>query len=261
MQFNATYPLKTQVPTIDVDQFYQALKNAKDLLWEQATPCPCRENEDSEAPRYACPICSGTGWEYETGIAIKGVVAGASTQDNRFREIGWWIDGIIEVTVAPELCPGIQDRYALPRSAMIVQDIPRRKGTVDVLRWPAVQRGMLVEISGTEQQVELSVLRLRVGNADGTAGALLTLGTDFAVTAAGAIDWTLGIARGTAPAIGQRYAIRYYGSPRYIVQSRPHAMRDTKVWRQHGGEKKVPSEFAALPVQSIAKLDWDQRTP
>lgn len=243
------------------DEFYGEIKaHGIRVLWEQATPCPCSDDIATEDGRMGCPVCAGTGWEYETGQEIRAIVTGLLAKDSPFMVDGRFEFGDVLITVPPEQTPGFRDRYTLLDSVMVVQDLVKRTGATDRLRWPVAQRGLYLSVSGVPTSVAVSVLRLRRQANDGTVGAVLDIGTDFAVDANGAIVWALGDVRLTAPAVGQRYAARYYGHPRYVVMERPRAIRDTNTAYLAGARKAMPKQYAPLPVASMCRLDWERRT-
>ena len=221
------------------------------LWWEQAALCPCAENPDTVEGRFGCSICRGVGREYLAGMEIRGIITDLTFREVPFELIGRFGFGLVSISLPPEQTPGFMDRFTLLDSAMTIQDLVTRKDTLDDLRWPVIERSVTLSISGVATDVTLSVLHLRRVNSDGSAGPVLTLGTDFVVTVDGKIDWTLGDGAHTAPAVGQRYSIRYYGHPRYLVLDRPRAIRDTRVKFKH--PSRVPQ---IMPVQVLCKLDW-----
>lgn len=229
-------------------------------LWQQASPCPCRENPDTEEGRFDCPVCLGTGWEYDTGTEIRAVMLAQSLKDAPYEVLGHYGFGLVMVTVPPEQAPGFRDRYLLLDSCIVMQDLVRRLGTLDQLRWPVATRTLYLDVSGVPTTTSLSVLSLRRQASDGSAGPLLSLGTDFMVDAQGRIDWTKGDLAGTAPPVGSSYAVRYFAHPRYVVLERPFVVRDTRTMRQSGGRKSSSRQHELLLVRALAKLDWERRT-
>jgi len=156
---------------------------------------------------------------------------------------------MVFLTLLPEHVPGFLDRFTMVDSVMMFREtIVRGSGTTDSLRYPIVTRSL--DLSTGAKDVD--VLHLQAADSSGATSASLTKtqGVDFAVTG-GDIDWTLGIAGGTAPAAGDRYAICYYAAPRYVVTDHPHAFRDTfqKV-------KSATVTFTPMPIQCSAALDF-----
>ncbi len=229
-------------------------------LWEQASPCPCQENADTEEGRFDCSVCGGTGWEYDTGMEIKTIVTSVTLRHAPYELFGRFGFGLVYFTMTPEQTPGFRDRLTVLDSAVVVQDLVKRTGTLDRLRWPVANRSLLLSVSGTPTPVSCSVLRLRRQASDGTAGPLLELDTDFALDAQGRIDWTKGDVAGTAPPVGASYSVRYFAHPRYLVMEQPHALRDTTTVFLSNNRKAVPRQYSPLPVRALAKLDWERRT-
>ena len=256
------FPLKT--PALSYPRPYELYGPLKelglDVLWEQASQCPCRESSETGEGRLGCPVCGGTGWDYDTGTTTRAIVMTAQLKDVPYEIMGHFGEGLVHVTTAPEQAPGRWDRFSLVNSCIVMQDLVKRTGTVDRLRWPVATRSLYLAVSGTPTTVALSVLRLRKQAADGSAGALLELGVDFAVDSQGRIDWTLGLARGTAPAVGEAYAVRYFAHPRYVVIDRPFVARDTRSPYLVGDRKVQPKQELSLLVRSLARLDWERRT-
>lgn len=247
------FPEKFKLPAdINPAEYYDQINaNGLRILWEQAVPCPCAEHSETDSARFNCPICNSHGWEFLPGIETKAIVTSVSLKDAPLEVIGKWGFGLVFVTICPEQAPGYHDRFTLLDSAIVMQDLVEHKGMIDSLRRPIVNRPMRLNVDGQPQEATLSVLHARKANEDGSAGEELTLGQDFEVTEDGKIDWTKGIATGTAPAIGSRYSVRYFGQPAYQVIDHPNAIRDTIV-----RSKLVNQTQAPLPVRALCKLEW-----
>jgi hypothetical protein len=156
---------------------------------------------------------------------------------------------MVFLTLLPEHVPTFLDRYTMADSVITFRESRLRTASaVEALRYPIVTRSLDLAAG----QTAVNVLHLQAANSSGVASSGLTKvqGTDFAVTD-GKIDWTLGVAAGTAPVEGDRYSVAYYASPRYVVTDHPHAYRDT-----FGQVKVISPTFTPLPVQCSAVLDF-----
>jgi len=115
-----------------------------------------------------------------------------------------------------------------------------------------------------EVRVPLSVLRMRKMDplTRSPVDYILQQGVDFEVQA-GRINWALGDALGTAPALGDLFAVEYLYHPRYIVEAFNHAARDQYLLPVCEPAVCVPNlggipkneVLTRLPIEVIAKLD------
>lgn len=256
------YPLKIPATARPDPNEYLLFLKAYGLRvgWEQATPCPCGESAETVEGRFDCPICGGTGQDYLASQEVTAVVTAVGLRDAPYELLGHFGFGLVHVAVAPEQAPGFGDRYTLLDGVAVLTDLVERAATKDRLRWPIAQVGLYLSVAGVPTQVSASVIKLRRQDADGNGGPVLELGTDFTVDAQGRIDWTLGDVAHTAPAVGQRYAVRYFGHPRYVVLERPHLIRDSVSGRLAGNRKQQPAGPVSLPVMALARLDWERRS-
>ena len=154
--------------------------------------------------------------------------------------------------------PGFHHRYTLTESVIEASEKRIRRAARERLRYPiaTVTTDLLKRRADGElvkrPNVSLDVLRLRIMDpASRAPGAVLHRGEDFDVVD-GRLDWGRGDVRGTAPKTGGVYSVTYYFHPRYIVESFPHAIRDTRIKK-----RAARPVFASLPVTSLAKLDTD----
>lgn len=239
-----------------------------DLKWEQAQLCPCRRpvqdyvgsrfgdaggtlgvKGESSEPRADCELCGGDGYFWHSPQTVKALVTRASSTPEAYNAWGEQARSHIFITLLPEHLPSFLDRFTMINSVLTFRESRLRKtGTLEALRYPIVTRSLDLSTGPTN----VNVLHLQAADANGltTASGTLVQGTDFEVTD-GKIDWTLGIAAGTAPPEGARYSVSYYASPRYLVTDHPHVARDT--FQQ---VKTTSPTFTPLPIQCSAALDF-----
>jgi hypothetical protein len=238
-----------------------------DLTWEQGQLCPCRRQAldyvgtrmgqadslgvkgESSEPRPDCDLCEGSGYFWHSAQTVKALVTRAASTPEAYAAWGERARAMVFLTLLPEHVPTFLDRFTMKDSVITFRESRlRTSSAVEALRYPIVTRSLDLAAG----QTDVSVLHLQAANSSGVASASLTkaVGTDFAVTD-GKIDWTLGVAAGTAPAEGDRYSVSYYASPRYVVTDHPHAYRDT-----FNQVKSTSPSFTALPVQCSAVLDF-----
>ena len=245
------------------------------LEWEMAGECPCQRiltvgSTDStlqlmgqgertggtREPSPDCTECNGSGIIYHSKQTIRGLVIGAQNDFDRFRLYGEYAKGMVGLTLLPEHVPGILDRFTLKDNVLIFKETRQRtSGTVESLRYPIASRDVQVGTSSDATVAEsktLSVMYARKATTAGViSGDVLVAGTDFSVNSDGKIDWTLGVAAGTAPTTGEYYAMTYFANPRYVVANHPHAFRDTYT------KKKSPTEnLTNLPVKVDCLLEF-----
>ena len=241
------------------------------VTWEQAAPCPCSmagvefvgasstltaalslnsaDGNNTEA-RADCPLCQGSGVLYHSSQEIRAIFTRATAQVDAFRAYGLYERHTAAFTFLPEHLPGYQDRLTLIDSAIRFQEIRTRgAGTVDTLRAPVFTRTLDLSTGPKD----IGVLHLHKAQSDGqvVAGGALDPETHSTVTAEGALDWSPGLALGTAPAQGERYSVTYTARPRYVVTGHPHTLRDTWV-----KVKKPAPTHQALLVQADAVLEF-----
>lgn len=269
MDFPGRAPAKLN-PRVDyrVEEFRKLVyQRGMDVKWEQAQLCPCRRpvqdyvgsalgsagslgvKGESTEPRVDCPVCEGDGYFWHSPQTVKALITRASSTPEGYNSWGEQARAHVYITLMPEHLPSFLDRFTLVNSVLTFRESRvRTAATVEALRYPIVTRALDLAAGATD----VNVLHLQAADASGLtspAGAL-TQGVDFDVTD-GKIDWTLGVAAGTAPPEGARYSVSYYASPRYLVTDHPNAMRDTFTQ-----EKRLTPEFKALPIQCSAALDF-----
>lgn len=229
------------------------------VLVEPAIPCACGIGADVDTPVRNCPVCSGEGIEYPTALNVetRALISGLEKHRDTQAPYGAFDDGEVSITLQAEQPPPDRSRITVLDSVMQMQVIRRRASSgVDVFRHPIVTPDHFVVGPDADDEATTGVLFVRKTAADGTGGAILTEGTDFAVTVAGAVDWSLGDALGSAPTAGTGgYAILYFARRRYVVTRHPHVLRQSEI------KFKLPAQQAfRMPVQVFAKLDNDTST-
>lgn len=231
------------------------------LWWEQGVPCPCRNIQELNGvtrstgePSSTCTFCSGAGIMYVNGQQIVAMMTSTSESQSLYSEYGQYAKGTAWLTLLPEHVADYLDRYTLLDGVRTHSELRRRKGTVDKLRYPVINRTFTV---GTSYDNTMRVSRTigvqwcMAAGADGvTSGVELINGTDFTVDADGKIDWTLGDGTGNAPAVGDTYSIRYYARPRMVLDDHTYLRRDMYV---HNGDDLC---FTPGPVRVLVLLDY-----
>lgn len=253
MQLPIPTNLKTR-PRADFDprQFDKMLfGHGSRLLWEQGERCPCTTDEGS--PRTDCPICHGKHWHYHDSQEIRGIVAQIQDAPRLWEEFGDWGFGVVRISLPWQHNPGYNDRFTLLDGRMLRQEIVTHEATADSPYWPIRKTDLTLLVNGRPQTVSVSVRYCRVLDPAGTGigGPTREIGVDFEVDADGRIDWTLGEGLATAPGIGERYALGYYASPRWVSMEHPFGTRQTDTQ-----SKAVGQQHQALPVLTMARLDW-----
>jgi len=268
MDFPSRPPSKiTPRPDFRPEDFRKLMfHRGMDIVWEQAQECPCRRRaQDVAGARFSathlasdnpgattearpdCDICKGGGYFHHSAQDIKGLVTRASATPEAYSAWGAYARGMSYFTLLPEHLPSLFDRVTLKNSVMMFRESrTRTSSNIEKLRYPIVTRQLDLD-TGLQS---VNVLHLQSSETDGltTTANTLTQGTDFAVTANGELDFSIG---GTPPAEGTRYSVSYHASPRYTIVDHPHTYRDTFV------QIKAPSiAFSPMPVQCIGKLDF-----
>lgn len=246
------------------------------LLWEKVSLCPCRNNDETEQPQVGCSVCDGDGWEYWGAQLVNGIVGALDLDQDTQVAFGIWASGMAQITVKNEHKPDFRDRYTHLDSLLRYTQHFKRSGVQDRLRYyigvmplalapeeyvlaasgdpEAVLAAELAANAISRAQADIGpnfgVLRLRLRNADLSAGAVLEPGIDFDVVD-GLVDWARGDVRGTAPTVGQSYSVSYLFHPRHIVNGFNHAVRDSWV------KFKSPIPLLnRLPIEVNCRLDY-----
>lgn len=250
------------------------LQHGLDLKWESRSICPCVRQFDGQTspfkgetfePRVNCTECSGTGNLYFNSQRVKALFLSAN-QDEGLRQLyGERASGMVRVTVNHEHKPSIGDRYtAIPKEGDTPGEVStfatdetrtRTAATVESLRYPIVVRQYEVGDGADPTLPEvrtLGIVYCRRADVNGElVGNVLVEGTDFVVTAAGDIDWTLGDGLTTAPVEDARYAVKYFSAPVYVVENIPHQHRDQQIKvRDPENEKSPDLKFTQLPIHA-----------
>ena len=256
-------------PRVDIahsDLRKEIFRHGIDVQWEMAAVCPCgRKMSDfatsptlyeTNEPLPTCVKCNGKGYIYHSKQTIKAIVQDASRDPDRWKVFGEHASGSATFTVLPEHLPSFLDRFTMTNSTFLYRE--RRKRTVDPiesLRYKIVPRTLVLgDPSSPTVPVEktLGVVFAIAADTDGKIiDTELVENVDFVVTSDGRIDWTLGMARGTAPAKNSFYSVHYYTNPVYIVRTMPFTRRDTIV------KDKAPStRLQELPTKMLAWLEF-----
>jgi len=239
----------------DPRKFYDLLstQGTRVDLWP-AVECPCYISSETDQPRRDCTVCDGKRFEYPAGLRVS---ARAIFQDlGRDRDLqakhGDLFIGTGSFTLRGEYALPDHSYIILTDAFVVLQRIRQRaaSGTTDTLRDPIIVPSGLIVGPTAADTATSGVMYVRKATATGLGGDVLVEGTDFAVTDAGAIDWTLGVARGTAPAAGGAYSITYYAKPRYVVERAPHVVRMAEVKLARAAQTR-----AVMPTQVFARLD------
>lgn len=263
--FESRRPNKVR-PRVDFDmEGYRKLVFAKgiDLEWEQCAECPCsRSSSDftlnliesttqtTGEARPDCPLCDGIGYFWHSAQQIRAIVTGGSSSTDKYAVYGEYARGMVSVSTLPEHLPAYGDRFTVLNSVMVFRETRTRTAqAIESLRYPIQARTL--DLANGAQTVR--VLRLQYADAQGLSALSnsLTEGVDFAITAQGTIDFTLGDNLGTTPNAGQRYSVAYFARPRYYVADHPHTHRDSVYIR-----KSTTESALALPIQVHCSLEF-----
>lgn len=214
------------------------------LTWEQTELCPCMESAESDAGSRSCLVCDGSGFTWHSPTEVRGIVTGASLNDDLFNRIGPLVSGRLNLTLQPEHLPSRLDRFTALDSTYVFREIAvRGAGVTSALKMPIVRREMELD----DGPVTVGVTRCRAQTAGGAAATPLVEELDFDVIN-GLIDWTKGDVRGTAPAVGKRFAATYYAHPVLVVDDVAYAARDTR------DSSSVPAFYQQMLVKVGCKL-------
>ena len=233
------------------------------IEWSMAAECPCQraltlsgKTGTTRESRGDCAGCSGTGIIYHSAQSIVGIISDPNTDYDRFRTYGEYETGALRISLLPEHSPGPMDRLSLLDNVMVFRETKLKTSSVtESLRYPIVKRVFKVGSAGdntVSATQTIGVLYMRKSSSAGVISSdVLEENTDFVVNSSGQIDWTLGVAAGTAPATGDYYALSYYVHPTYIVTGFPYTFRDTNTQR-----KLAAPSFENMPTAVNCKLEF-----
>lgn len=240
----------------DLQDFRHALtaKSVR-LWWEGATTCPCARiitvrgaTQATGEPRVNCLACGGSGIAYDAGQQTFGMLLGTHDQQRRWNQEGPLAIGYAHLTLLPENLPATDDRFTL-FDGWRVQTETRERQSLEPerLRYP-IQRRVITTGGGLRQETPVKktvgVLDCRYTDTSGVVqSTVLVEGTHFVVTAGGLIDFALGDDLNVSPAVGARYAVRYFCRPVFVVIDHVYVRRDlynrTDLGELHLGEHPV----------------------
>lgn len=237
-----------------------AQEKATHIKWQQVCACPCgtEHTKDSQAvfvrdSPVSCDACGGTGRLYGPAQDTLALITDASRMESTYALWGGYSRGSISVTFMPENLPAEWDRITLSEGHIVLTDRRVRKATVERPRYPISKRKVAVGSGAgctTPRDVIVGVIGAYKLRPDGTTDpAPMEESVDFVVTDDGYIDWTLGDARGSAPALGQQYGVRYFARPVYVVRDFAYMRRDFYELR------KGDLVYVQHPVAAIALLE------
>jgi len=191
------------------------------LTWEQSAQCPCTvrssdyvsagsrftQHLDSSStpgwtgePRADCPACNGNGYILHSPQDVRAVITSARSNPEPFKIYGEYANGMISVSFLPEHLPGYQDRFTLLDSVMVYREIRRRTAQpIESLRYPIKRRTLDLQGGPLDFDGVLYCLKTDSNGEIFDGFTPLTSANDFDVTVDGRIDWTRGVALGTAP--------------------------------------------------------------
>lgn len=221
----------------DIDEFRRALfQKGRELTWDWSTSCPCQMSITSTGRsnlvsqnRIDCVACKGSGLIYSNRQTTIGMLTDAMLDQKFFNLYARYAEGSVFITLLPEHVPCLNDRFTLTRGIVVYEETGmRHASTVERPRFPIVKRAMYLGSEGDPTEPEFTEIGVLYCRAAGLDGQILpteyTENTHFTVTEDGELDWS--IAGGSAPPIGARISIRYYGRPCFVVRGFPFIQRD-----------------------------------
>lgn len=208
------------------------------VSWQQACDCPCGTVSSISGRTSAvrdfpvdCPLCYGKGKVYSEPQEIMTLMTSSSTNEEVYNVWGEYATGTSFFSFLPENIPLEWDRLTLLQgSKMFSETKIRSSSETDFLRYPIIRRKFFVGSEADqsvpeEREVGVTLCFKGVGLGLPSAEPLVE-GVDFEVTESGGLDWSLGDALGTSPEPGERYGIRYFSRPTFIVRDFPYVKRD-----------------------------------
>lgn len=190
--------------------------------------CPCYDLETGQ-PDPNCSFCDN-GYYYEPSYESKAIFSGIK-QGKVFDESGAWISGMSYISTKPNIHLAYHDRIVNTDSAMVHTEHLQRIAT------ETTKYDIIESYIDERKTIKLPVTIISI-----VAGAIKHWrhNSDFRINK-GKLTWF----PGKGPAIDDRYSVRYYCNPVWIVLEAVHAVRDTIT------EKGV----ARLPLQAVARLE------
>jgi hypothetical protein len=227
------------------------------VWWSRATPCPCRNNDQTEQPDPTCTLCDGLGEllfspvqdaseedshgnpiEFSSdrlSIGVDAIMTGLLRDPQIFERFGTWIMGTAAVSVQGGNELGFRDRLELRDATMVWTQLVVADGA------STIQVGLKPE--------RLRYRALAVNYLRSTTQVYRYPG-DYALDAQGQVVWS-----GTPPADGTVLSIHYRIHPVYRVVDYPHVIRDTKV-KFKTQTANAAEQHRVMPSQCMAKLDF-----
>mgnify|MGYP003643151614 CR=1 FL=1 len=263
-------PLQPSKEGVRTDIAYTDLRKAifkygVDVRWEMAAVCPCQRSFSefksdgtgfTREPRPDCPECKGKGYIYHSAQTVRVIVHDSSRDPARWSVWGEHAAGSVSITLLPENLPSFLDRLTVLKSVFVYREVKTRSSlSTDTLRYPVSVRDVSLgdPADPTKEVVDnRGVLHCIASDVTGKIiQQELVENTDFTITDTGAVDWSLGMALGTAPSPDAHYSIQYYANPVYVVRSMPYNFRDITIKTKVNSKK-----HQELPTKVLAWLEF-----
>jgi hypothetical protein len=226
-----------RVDLIEEDFRNRVWEKGSKVDWQQVCDCPCGTTStvggNTSSVRdfpLDCPLCFGRGKVYTDPQEITVMMTSSSSSEEVYNVWGEFSSGTVYITFLPENLPLEWDKIVLKEGSRLYSESRIRKNTIEPLRYPIIKRKI---VSGSESssttpvESEVGVTLCYRGIDRGISSTIpLVEGVDFSVTADGRIDWTLGVTSGKAPKVGERYSVRYFSRPVFVVRDFPYVRRD-----------------------------------
>jgi hypothetical protein len=227
-------------------------------MWEQACPCPCSNNEQTDQPDPFCMDCDGVGWLYHSPQPITVIVDRLGVDQKPLDKVGMFWTGDVNLTIRVENPVAYYHRVTLLHATIEFQERTTRKfGPVQSLRMPIGTRATEFIHRATKDRVKVVERVNRIMHRVNNRAVLLRIGVDYDVTDDGKIDWSKGDRIGTAPRLDSVICANYYIHPVYVVTSlAPYGVRVSKT--NTGVAEETP---LLLPFTVMAKLDTNLHRP
>jgi hypothetical protein len=257
--YKTVMPLVKGRADFDPEQFYGILDGfGLECTWEQATDCPCLQNDQTDQPDINCAVCAGRGVEYYNPRIINALFGRPGTMDpDELAQQGQDWEGEVQVTVRPEFTLHYQDRLTINDAVIWFSEVRERvDATTQNLRYTIANRVLEYQRDddvGVQLAITENVDRLTYFKSDNHEELVsLVRDQDFTVTEDGAIDWSLGDVTGRAPSTGRLFSVKYLINPIWVVLGlRPYPTQNLY------STTKLPAKtLLHLPMSVSAQLDF-----
>jgi hypothetical protein len=231
------------------------------VYWSRALLCPCRSNDQTDAPDPICPECKGRGWQWVLpdrrlieggedaqgnpveispdgrGVMARAVITSMTADPQVYEKFGQWIFGTCKIATFRTNRLAYMDRLACVDS------------TIPVSQLVVCDGGAKIKVVGRRSSAGLWAPAADVTHLH-AIGKWYERDQDYRLLDSGEIEWI-----STPPIPGTRLTLSVFIRPRFLITDHALPIRDTQAQGKSPG-KPGKDWFQRLPGSAVGKLEF-----